>query len=290
MSEIHEPPPSPAPVLLVEDNPHLLLATTRMLERANLAIIAAKSVAEALGHIERPTLRLDAAVLDHRLPDGQALPLVRALADRKPTCSSLILTGASEHRLAQQYRGHGAFRYVSKPVAGSTLVAHVHATILDSYRWRRAADEPGHEPPEPPVVVVDVEAATDRLCHIFKLSPTERAVAYWLLLGARDAEIARFLGRAERTAKRHVGQILAKASVANRASLWAALRHDSHEHVDYTAPEPPTGGSDGGPSEDDSGSDVEGGADSEPRDDEDDGRDYCRPVSGSGLGTQLSAP
>ncbi len=242
-----------------------------VLERAGLSVVKASTLAEAQAHIEDRSISFDATVLDHRLPDGDALPLVEALALRRPSCSSLIVTGHGELNLAQEYRGRGAFRYLSKPISGPQLVAHVHATILDTYRWRLAAEDPRLQEPEPPVVVVDVEAATQRLCHIFKLTPTECRVAYWMLLGARDAEIARILGRAERTAKRHVGQILAKANVANRASLWAALREDSRTKVDYggtrwRGEDDPQGGNHGsGPGSDDDGD--------PPTDDGDDGHD-----------------
>lgn len=223
-------PLSTSHVLLVEDTPELSKAMVRTLERAGLQVKVATNFAEAKDMIERSDLRLDAAVLDHQLPDGDSRELVSALANRKPSCSSLILTGHGDHDLALDYRGRGAFRFAAKPLGGIQLLANIHATMLDTHRWRGAGtDDP--PPKEPPVVVVDVEQAADRLKFIAKLSPTEREVAYWVLQGLRDAQIAELLGRAERTAKRHVGQVLAKANVQNRSSLWALLRTDADAQI-----------------------------------------------------------
>ncbi|MEM7156972.1 MAG: response regulator transcription factor [Myxococcota bacterium] len=215
-----------AQLLLVEDTPELAHALLRLLNRAGLLVVHAGNFTEARAVIDDPASQFDAAILDHHLPDGDSRALVSALAQKEPGCSSLVLTGVGDPGLAKDYRGRGAFRYVAKPVKGAQLLAHVHATMLDTHRWR-AAGMPTTYVPSPPAVVVDVEAAADRLRFLARLSPTEREVAYWLLQGLRDAQIARLLGRAERTAKRHVGQVLSKVGVQNRSSLWAVLRNDA---------------------------------------------------------------
>jgi len=222
--------PSTAHVLLVEDSVEVSKAMVRTLERAGLRVMVAANFEDARGLIDRPNVRFDAAVLDHQLPDGDSRDLVSALATRKPCCSALILTGHRDHDLALEYRGRGAFRFATKPLGGIQLLANIHATMLDTHRWR-GAGLAAQLPKEPPPVVVDVEQAADRLRYIAKLSPTEREVAYWVLQGLRDAQIAELLGRAERTAKRHVGQVLAKANVQNRASLWALLRTDADAKI-----------------------------------------------------------
>ncbi|MCA9705518.1 MAG: response regulator transcription factor [Myxococcales bacterium] len=235
-----------AHVLLVEDQPQLARAMSRTLDRAGLHVKYAANYADARALIEDPGVRFDAAVLDHQLPDGDSRELVSALAGREPSCSCLILTGHRDHDLALEYRGRGAFRFAAKPIGGVQLLAHVHATMLDTHRWRGAGIIESEPAAEPPVVVMDIEHAADRLRHIAKLSPTEREVAYWLLQGLRDSQIAQVLGRAERTAKRHVGQVLAKARVPNRASLWNLLRTDGEAKVGPMDKEGDDGEGDGG--------------------------------------------
>lgn len=219
--------PSAPCVLVVEDSREFASAMARTLKSRGCSVQLARSCAEARLLIDRPELRFDAAVLDHRLPDGDSRELVLALANRDPSCSSLVLTGYGHQELALDYRSRGAFHYATKPISSTHLAALVNATIHNSYYWRRMIDETAVDDEAPPVVVLDFEQAAERLRHIAGLSPNETKVAYWMLQGLRDAEIALKVGRAPRTAKRHVSRVLAKAGVKNRGSLWVVLSQDS---------------------------------------------------------------
>lgn len=212
-------------VLLVEDSRELASAMRRTLKARGFAVVLATSNAQARALIEREDLRLDAAILDHRLPDGDSLDLVVALANRNPSCSSLVLTGHGEDEIARDYLLRGAFRYATKPVGGTQLMVLVSDTVHHTHRWRRALGQADKDA-APPAVIPDFDHAAERLRHVASLSPAETTVARWMLEGLRDAEIAQKIGRAERTAKRHVSQVLAKAKVKNRASLWAVLSQD----------------------------------------------------------------
>ena len=224
--------PTPC-VLLVEDTPQLASAMARTLTVKGCSVSTATSYAEARALIEDQSLRFDAAVLDHRLPDGDARELVSALANREPSCSSLVLTAFGEQKLALDYRSRGAFHYAAKPINSSLLIALVNATIHNSYYWRRMIDGGSPDDEAPPVVVVDFELAAERLRHVAGLSSMETKVAYWMLQGLRDAEIATKVERSERTTKRHVSRVLTKVGVKNRASLWLVLSQDGDGPVAY---------------------------------------------------------
>lgn len=246
-------------VLLVEDSPELASAMRRTLKARGFSVVLATSNAQARALIERKDLRFDAAILDHRLPDGDSLDLVVALANRNPSCSSLVLTGHGEDEIARDYLVRGAFRYATKPLGGTQLVVLVSDTIHHTHRWRRALGQT-EDDAAPPAVIPDFDHAAERLRHVASLSPTETIVARWMLQGLRDAEIAQKLGRAERTAKRHVSQVLAKAKVKNRASLWAVLSKEGQER------ESEDGEDEGGEDEDgdDGGGEDEGGEEGAP--------------------------
>jgi DNA-binding NarL/FixJ family response regulator len=214
-------------VLLVEDSREFASAMRRTLRARGFSVLLATSHTHARALIGREDLIFDAAVLDHCLPDGDSRELVAALANRNPSCCSLVLTAHGDDALVRDYLLRGAFRYASKPISGTQLMVLVSDTVHHSYRWRRAMSQAAGADLPPPAVIPDFEHAAERLRHIADLSPVETAAAYWVLQGLRDAEIALKLGRAERTAKRYVGQVLAKARVKNRASLWAVLSHDS---------------------------------------------------------------
>jgi DNA-binding NarL/FixJ family response regulator len=212
-------------VLLVEDCRELASAMRRTLKARGFSVMLATGHAQARSLIDCDDLRFDAAVLDHRLPDGDSRELVVALANRNPSCSSLVLTAHDEDAMARDYLLRGAYRYATKPLGGTQLMVLVSDTIHHTYRWRRALGQIDDDV-APPAVIPDFDHAADRLRHIAGLSPTQTIVARWMLQGLRDAEIAQKLGRAERTAKRHVSGVLAKAGVRNRASLWAVLSQD----------------------------------------------------------------
>ena len=212
-------------VLLVEDSRELASAMRRTLKARGFSVVLATSHAQARALIEREDLRFDAAILDHRLPDGDSRELVALLSNRNPSCSSLVLTGHNEDEIARDYLVRGAFRYATKPLGSTQLMVLVSNTIHHTHRWRRALGQTDDEG-APPAVIPDFDHAADRLRHVAGLSPTETIVARWMLQGLRDAEIAQKLGRAERTAKRHVSQVLAKVGVKNRASLWAVLSQE----------------------------------------------------------------
>lgn len=216
-------------VLLVEDSRELASAMRRTLEARGFTVVLATNNARARALIGRADLRLDAAVLDHRLPDGDSLGLIGALADRDPACSSLVLTAHGEDTVAREYLRRGAYRYAAKPVSGTQLMVLVGDTIHHTHSWRSALGQGSPASTPPPAVLPDFDHAAARLRHVAGLSDTETVVARWLLQGLRDAEIAQKLGRAERTVKRHVGQVLAKTGVKNRASLWSALGQDARE-------------------------------------------------------------
>jgi two-component system response regulator TtrR len=213
-------------VLLVEGASGRLPTTISILQRAGIVVTEAHDVAQARVLIKHAGSRFDAAVLNHQLPDGDSRELVAELVGCEPSCSALILAARGDQELAREYRQRGAFRLIAKSIGENELLASVHATMHDTLRWRSVGIHSIRSSTEPRAVVVDVEQAAARLAFIAKLSPTERKVAHWVLEGFRDAKIAEMLGRAERTAKRHVGQVLAKAKVPNRASLWEVLRKD----------------------------------------------------------------
>ena len=187
----------------------LASAFRRTLKARGFSVMLASSHAQARALIDQKDLRFDAAILDHRLPDGDSLELVFALNNRNPSCSSLVLTAHGEEDVAREYMRRGAYRYATKPLGGTQLVVLVSDTVHHTLCWRRSLGQLD-DVVAPPGVIPDFDHAAERLRDIAGLSPTQTIVARWMLQGLRDAEIAQKLARAERTAKRHVSQVLAK--------------------------------------------------------------------------------
>ncbi len=221
------PVPETGCVLVIDGDANGASEICSTLERASIQSHLAHRPSEVHALIEQVDMNFDAVVLNHSSVGEGSFQIIGELRAWMPLCSVLVIGGYGEEKLARAYRERGAYRYICEPLSPMQLLAHIHNTIADACHWRAVAEPRAQTPVAPPVVILDMEQAVDRLVYIANLSKTEREVAYWMLHGKRDAEIARLLGRAERTAKRHVGSILSKTGVNNRASLWARLHSDS---------------------------------------------------------------
>lgn len=240
-------------VLLVDGEDARARGDADALVRAGMDPWVVGGVGPAVTLLQRTALPFDAVVVRHHQAAGgnglQLLDRVRA-GDRR--CSVLVIDDRARPEIARAYRVRGAFRYVAQPQGPLQLISRVHATVLDTQAWRRV-EQPGaaDRDDEPPRQLVDPEHAADRLQFVCELSPLERDVASMVLRGLRDLDIARLIDKSERTAKRHVGKVLAKAGVGNRASLWAVLFKDAiggldgHDRREPAPQGEPTAGSAG---------------------------------------------
>jgi len=132
-------------VLVVDDQPAMRLAMTRVLERAGYEVTRCEDGREALAALDaRPW---DAMVSDVRMPgvDGREL-LGRALALR-PALKVIMVTAFGTVEDAVEAIRRGAHDYLLKPFAPEALVAAVQRALAG--RAERIA--PG-EAPHPPIV------------------------------------------------------------------------------------------------------------------------------------------
>jgi CheY-like chemotaxis protein len=111
-------------ILLVEDNEDFREAFARMLElelapELNVAFAQADSIAEAHALLEEED-RLDAALIDVGLPDGDGVDLVRELEGDGlgiPALPTLVITANPEHSVAARAMEAGARGVLSKMVS-----------------------------------------------------------------------------------------------------------------------------------------------------------------------------
>ncbi|MEE8524530.1 MAG: sigma-54 dependent transcriptional regulator [Thermoanaerobaculia bacterium] len=100
-------------ILTVDDDPLGRLLIEEILGDRGYRVVAATSCAEAEDELraERP----DAAVLDYRLPDGDALKLLRSLRAVDSGLPVVILTSHGSIELAVEAMRHGADHFLTKP-------------------------------------------------------------------------------------------------------------------------------------------------------------------------------
>ena len=113
--------PETLDVLIVEDEPQLATLHAEFLEKNfNLRVVAyAATLAEARAKVNAHQPRL--ILLDNFLPDGQGLALMEEAAVKKPGCSVIFITAASDMNTCSQAIRNGAFDYIIKPVSYKRL-------------------------------------------------------------------------------------------------------------------------------------------------------------------------
>jgi DNA-binding NarL/FixJ family response regulator len=204
---------APLRVMLVDDHALVRSAVRQALTAADITVVGeAGSADEAL--LLAPQLRPDLLLLDINLPGTDGLRLLRELGPRLPDTRIVMLTVSATNRDLLEAMRNGAAGYLTKdlspealqravrgirsgdlPMSRSMAAQVVHS--LAGSRRRSGADE------------VDNPLA--------ELSDREQQVLRHLADGLTDREIATRLGISPRTVETHVGSILHKLGVKNRA-------------------------------------------------------------------------
>lgn len=125
-------------VLIVEDEPTIRFGIRRFLEGRGFKVAEAPSceAARTACRSQRP----DIALVDYRLPDGDALELLPTLRSSCPEAPVIILTGHGSIDLAVRAMKGGATDFLTKPVEMESLI-QVLRTNLPTDRTRRNLED-----------------------------------------------------------------------------------------------------------------------------------------------------
>ena len=103
-------------VLVVDDEPRILSALRRTLERDGWEVLTAESPREALQHLERRPV--DLILTDHKMPGMSGLEFLRRAARCRPRAVRMLLTGWTEAVPQGELDALGIRALVPKPCAG----------------------------------------------------------------------------------------------------------------------------------------------------------------------------
>ena len=129
------PPKNESPqarLLIVDDEPYVISALTRILRDAGLEILSAGAGAEALEVLQHNLI--DVILLDVKLPDISGLEVLRQVKQIDPETVVIIMTGHGTVKTAVEAMKEGAFEFITKPFETNDLVRLTVAKALDYKR------------------------------------------------------------------------------------------------------------------------------------------------------------
>lgn len=187
-------------VYLVDDDPGVLKALTRLLRSAGLQAVPYGDPQEFLAACDA-TLR-GCLVLDVAMPGLDGLQLQQALSAKGCTLPIIFLTGHGDIPLTVRAMKGGAVDFLAKPVSDQLLLAAVREALTQD-----AAQTTAH-----------TELAAIRSC-LAKLTPRESAVLGHVVAGKLNKQIAADLGTVEQTVKVHRARVMEKMQAPSLADL-----------------------------------------------------------------------
>jgi FixJ family two-component response regulator len=190
-------------VFLLDDEPEMLKALTRLLKAEGYTVCAftsAKAFLESYQH-----QALGCLVLDVSMPEIDGLELQRRLTHSGRLLPIVFLTGHGDIPMSVQAIKAGAEDFLTKPVTDADLLFAVRAAL------RRSAVERA----------LIAEAALLHQRHL-TLTPREREVMAHIVAGELNKVAAAQLGIGEHTIKVHRARVMEKMGVESLADLVRA--------------------------------------------------------------------
>lgn len=119
-------------VLLVEDEPAVLLMVTRMLERLGYRTLLASSGAEALRLAARHAGEIDLLLTEIVLPEMDGVEIADRFSKLEPTAACIFMSGYTSEGIAGRGLRRDGVRFLQKPFSLATLTAEVVAALRGS--------------------------------------------------------------------------------------------------------------------------------------------------------------
>jgi DNA-binding NarL/FixJ family response regulator len=200
---------APKRLLVVDDDPNLVLLAKDYLEFRGYEVVAASNGLEALEVMRR--LTPDLIICDVMMPEMDGYTFVQTLRSDRATDWIPVIFLSARGQTADRVRGlnTGADAYLVKPFEPEELVAQVEATLKHTERLLQVQGAPVQ-----PAIQLDREV---------ELTPTETKVLQYVARGMPNREIAEVMGVSQRTIESHVSNMLSKTGLHNRTELarWA---------------------------------------------------------------------
>ncbi len=190
-------------VYLLDDEPEMRKALTRLLRAQGLAVQSFASARELLA--QAPPKGPACLVLDVAMPEMDGLQVQERLRERGVDLPIVFLTGRGDIPMSVRALKAGAEDFLTKPVDGADLLRAIRAALQRGADRRARSD--------------DLAALRERLAL---LTPREREVLGHVIAGKLNKQIAAALGTGEQNIKVHRGRLMRKLGLKSVADLVRA--------------------------------------------------------------------
>jgi FixJ family two-component response regulator len=190
-------------VFLVDDQPAVLKALSRLLSSAGFAVQAYATARAFLDSMPDNGAATDGClVLDLSMPDMGGLALQQALAARASVLPIIFLTGHGDIDTGVRAMKLGAADFLTKPVDDERLIAAIRLAFEQNRAARSDSDQLG-----------------DIRRRLASLTPRETEVMLLVVEGLLNKQIAAALGTVEKTVKVHRARVMSKMQVRSVTAL-----------------------------------------------------------------------
>jgi FixJ family two-component response regulator len=192
--------PAQPKVYIVDDDPAVLTALTRLLKAAGYTAAAFDSPQAFLAQYDAQSR--GCLLLDVSMPGLSGTELQQALITKHCALPIIFLTGRGDVPTSVNAMKHGAMDFLTKPVDDTALIAAVEHALR-----QEAAGYAIH---------AEVVALRQRLAT---LTPREQEVLGHVVAGRLNKQIAVQLGTTEKTIKVHRARVMDKMQAHSLAEL-----------------------------------------------------------------------
>jgi len=193
--------------LIIDDQTLFLqgLAQT-LLEQTDITTVSeADSMQSARSIIAAKHDELDLILLDHGLPDGQGLALLKEIGANHPLLPVAMLSAHEDYKLMREAIDAGALGFIPKSTSPQVLLSAINLVLAGGI----------YIPPS----LYRISQQTQPAIQKTDLTPRQEEVLHLLRNGHANKEIAWRLGISEATVKAHVTVILKSHGVSSRQML-----------------------------------------------------------------------
>lgn len=206
----------PIRLLLVDDHEVVRAGIRHLLgRRAGLEVVGeAASMAAAVDEASRSSP--DVIIMDIRLPDGSGVEACREIRAERPQTKVIMLTSYADEEAVLASIIAGASGYLLKQISSQALVEAIETVA----RGRSLLDPSVTEKVLERVRRMGTSAFDEQLS---KLSTQEQHILTLIAEGKTNKEIAKAVGRSDKTVKNYVSDILSKLNLKRRSAAAAFL-------------------------------------------------------------------